>query len=71
MQSNSRQTLIRVVTCRDIPELITQGDTIEECIAEATDALEECVSQYNARKKRNPDAHLPPDNSDWGNAGYN
>lgn len=43
-----------VVTCRDIQELITQGDTIEECIAEATDALEECVAQYMERNKELP-----------------
>ena len=43
-----------VVTCRDIPELITQGDTIEECIVEASDALAECVAQYKSRKKAMP-----------------
>lgn len=43
-----------VVTCRDIPELITQGDTIEECIVEASDALAECVAQYKARNKELP-----------------
>jgi predicted RNase H-like HicB family nuclease len=43
-----------VVTCRDIPELITQGDTIGECIVEASDALAECVAQYKARNKKLP-----------------
>jgi antitoxin HicB len=33
-----------VVTCRDLPEVITQGDSIEEALAEATDALEEAVA---------------------------
>jgi len=33
-----------VVTCRDMPEIITQGDTVEEAVAAATDALEEAVA---------------------------
>lgn len=33
-----------VVTCRDLPEVITQGDTFEEAVAEAADALEEAVA---------------------------
>ena len=30
-----------VVTCRDLPEVITQGDTIEHALSEARDALDE------------------------------
>ena len=33
-----------VVSCRDMPEVITQGDTVEQAIAEAADALEEAVA---------------------------
>lgn len=33
-----------VVTCRDMPEIITQGDTVEDAVAEAADALEEAVA---------------------------
>jgi len=33
-----------VVTCRDLPEVITQGDTFEEAVTEAADALEEAVA---------------------------
>jgi len=33
-----------VVTCRDLPEAITQGETIEESLAEAADALEEAIA---------------------------
>ena len=32
-----------VVTCRDIPEAITQGNTIDEALAEASDALDEAI----------------------------
>ena len=33
-----------VVTFRDLPEAITQGDTVEECLAEAADCLEEAIA---------------------------
>lgn len=32
-----------VITFPDVPEAITQGDTIEQCIAEAADALDEAI----------------------------
>lgn len=32
------------VTCRDFPEVITQGDTPADCLAEAADCLEEAVA---------------------------
>ena len=32
-----------VVTCRDLPELVTQGDTLEQSLAEAVDALDEAL----------------------------
>lgn len=33
-----------VVTFRDLPEAITQGDSISECIVEAIDCLEEAIA---------------------------
>lgn len=33
-----------VVACRDLPEAITQGDTVEEALAEAADCLEEAIA---------------------------
>jgi antitoxin HicB len=32
-----------VVTCRDVPEVVTQGETIEEAISEAEGALEAAI----------------------------
>lgn len=32
------------VIFRDLPEAITQGDTVEECLVEAADCLEEAVA---------------------------
>lgn len=33
-----------VVTCRDLPEAITQGETIEEALIEAADCLDEAIA---------------------------
>ena len=33
-----------VVTCRDLPELITQGDCLEHALAEAVDAMDEAIA---------------------------
>lgn len=33
-----------VVTFRDLPEAITQGDAIKECLAEAADCLDEAIA---------------------------
>ena len=32
-----------VVTCRDLPEAVTQGETVVEALAEAADALDEAL----------------------------
>ena len=32
-----------IVACRDLPEAITQGDTIEEALESAADALDEAI----------------------------
>ena len=33
-----------VVTCRDLPEAITQGETIAQCLSEAADCLGEAIA---------------------------
>jgi antitoxin HicB len=33
-----------VVTCRDLPEAITQGESVEEALSEAADCLEEVIA---------------------------
>ena len=35
-----------VVTFPDVPEALTQGDTVEECLFEAVDCLEEAIAGY-------------------------
>jgi antitoxin HicB len=35
-----------VVTCRDLPQLITQGDDLEHALAEAADAMDEVFAAY-------------------------
>lgn len=35
-----------VVTCRDLPELVTQGDDREHALSEATDAMDEVFALY-------------------------
>jgi antitoxin HicB len=44
------------VTCRDFSEVITQCDTLADCLAEATDCLEEAVA---SRIKRGADIPEP------------
>ena len=44
------------VTCRDFPEVITQGDALADCLAEAADCLEEAVA---SRIKRGADIPEP------------
>ena len=39
------------VTCDDLPELITEGDTIKESIEHAGDALETVIALYQHRDK--------------------
>jgi antitoxin HicB len=35
-----------VVTCRDLPQLITQGDTEEDALEQAADAMDEVFATY-------------------------
>jgi antitoxin HicB len=44
------------VTCNDFPEVITQGDTLTNCLAEAADCLEEAIA---SRIKRGADIPEP------------
>lgn len=50
-----------VVTCRDLPEAITQGNTVEEALAEAADCLEEAIAARldDRRDMRSPCRHRP------------
>ncbi len=41
-----------VVTFRDLPEAITQGDSVSECLTEAVDCLEEAITQCQASPDR-------------------
>jgi antitoxin HicB len=47
-----------VVTFPDIPEAITQGETVEECIEDATDALDEAITGRINAKLEIPKASL-------------
>ncbi len=35
-----------VVTCRDLPQLVTQGETVEDALEEAADAMDEVFATY-------------------------
>jgi len=35
-----------VVTCRDLPQLITQGDDLQHALSEAADAMDEVFAAY-------------------------
>jgi len=35
-----------VVTCRDLPELITQGESVDEALEQASDAMDEVFATY-------------------------
>lgn len=35
-----------VVTCRDLPQLITQGEDLADALSEATDAIDEVFAAY-------------------------
>lgn len=35
-----------VVTCRDLPQLVTQGDDLDHALSEATDAMDEVFAAY-------------------------
>lgn len=35
-----------VVTCRDLPELVTQGETVDDALEQAADAMDEVFAAY-------------------------
>ena len=35
-----------VVTCRDLPQLVTQGEDLEQALSEAADAMDEVFAAY-------------------------
>ncbi len=41
-----------VVTCPLLPELITEGDTVNEAVFNANDALEAIIEAYLSSRKR-------------------
>jgi antitoxin HicB len=43
-----------VVTCRDLPELITQGDDLNDALSAAADAMDEVFAAYILGKKEFP-----------------
>ena len=49
------------VTCRDFSEVITQGDTLTACLAEAADCLEEAVASRIKRGADIPEPSAPLD----------
>lgn len=49
------------VTCRDFPEVITQGDTLTDCLAEAIDCLEEAIASRIKRGSDIPEPSAPLD----------
>jgi antitoxin HicB len=48
-----------VVTFRDVPEAITQGETLEEALRKAADALAVALEFYAERKQRFPSPSKP------------
>ena len=48
-----------VVTFRDLPEAITQGDSISECLTEAIDCLEEAIAARIDDNREIPQSSVP------------
>ena len=48
-----------VVTCPVLPELITEGDTIDEAVANANDALAAIIEAYEDLKRPLPSVLQP------------
>ena len=48
-----------VVTCPFLPELITEGDTVQEALANANDALEAIIDAIKQLKRPLPAALQP------------
>ena len=48
-----------VVTCRDFPEIVTQGDDFEEALAQASDAMDEAFAARIDDGEDFPEASVP------------
>jgi predicted RNase H-like HicB family nuclease len=48
-----------VVTCRDLPEAITQGESIQEALTEAADCLEEAIAGRMDDRRDIPEPSVP------------
>ena len=48
-----------VVTCRDLPEVVTQGDDIAEALVQASDAMDEAFAARIGDGEGFPDASAP------------
>ena len=44
-----------VVTCRDLPQLITQGESVADALIEASDAMDEVIAAYIINNLRLPE----------------
>ncbi len=53
-----------VVTCPDLPELLTQGEDRSDAVASAIDALEEAIAGRVRRGDDIPDPSEPPEEQD-------
>jgi antitoxin HicB len=49
------------ITCRDVPEAITHGDTLANCLVQAVDCLEEAIASRIKRGADIPDPSAPLD----------
>lgn len=47
------------ITCRDLPEVNSYGDTIEEALREAIDGIESALSIYVDQRRPIPEASAP------------
>ena len=54
-----------VVTCRDLPMLITQGDGLAHALGEAVDALEEVVAFHFSEGIALPEASVGRPEEHW------
>ena len=51
-----------VVTCRDLPEAITQGESIQDALTEAADCLEEAIAARMDDRRDIPEPSAPKRN---------
>ena len=51
-----------VVTCRDLPQLITQGEDFADALAQAADAMDEVFATYMLEGMKLPAPSMPTRN---------